>query len=115
MGACVSTPSKKIISRRKYHHRSSKCREKISGDINKMRKSDAGTRVTDFSLSEFVHMDFEKAATTTCRRSEVTKTFHLTQLQWLHSQIDANGIYTFLTSNAVSSLIYFWQVINLFM
>lgn len=90
MGACVSTPSKKIISRRKYHHRSSKCREKISGDINKMRKSDAGTRVTDFSLSEFVHMDFEKGATTTCRRSEVTKTFHLTQLQWLHSQIDAN-------------------------
>ncbi|KAJ8544924.1 hypothetical protein K7X08_017507 [Anisodus acutangulus] len=48
------------------------------------RNSDA--RVTDIALSEFVH-----TTTTTCRTSEVSNsTFHLTQLQWRHSQIDAN-------------------------
>ncbi|XP_073310904.1 uncharacterized protein [Primulina huaijiensis] len=56
-------------------------------DVNRKRASDAGARVTDFALSEFVH------TTTTCRRSEVSNsTFHLTQLQWHHSQIDANGV-----------------------
>ncbi|KAA8530400.1 hypothetical protein F0562_005109 [Nyssa sinensis] len=90
MGACVSTPSKTIKLRTKYHHRSGKSRGKLSNRIPKgarKRNSDAGTRVTDFAVSEFVH------TTTTCGRSEVSNsTFHLTQLQWHHTQIDTNVI-----------------------
>jgi len=53
------------------------------------RSSSAGGHVTDYSVSEFVHMDFENGATTTCRRSEVSNSvFHLTQLQWQLSQYD---------------------------
>lgn len=91
MGQCVSTPGHKIRFRRKYHHRSSKCHGKVNPSApNGKRNSNAG-RVTDFSMSEFVHMNFENGATTTCRRSEVSNsTFHLTQMQWHHSQIDAN-------------------------
>ena len=96
MGACVSTPSKNIKSRKKHHHRFRKRHGKFSKkfpDGTKKRKSDAGNRLTDYALSEFVHMDFEKGATTTCRRSEVSNsTFHLTQLQWHHSQYDTNGM-----------------------
>lgn len=93
MGACLSIPattckpSKISKVRRKYRGRSKKHHVNSVPDVNRKRASDAGTRVTDFGLSEFVH------TTTTCRRSEVSKsTFHLTQLQWHHSQIDANGV-----------------------
>ncbi|XWS64216.1 hypothetical protein CRYUN_Cryun06bG0167500 [Craigia yunnanensis] len=55
------------------------------------RLSDAGSHMTDFAVSEYVHLDFEKGASTICKRSEMSNmTFHLTQLQWNHSQIDAN-------------------------
>uniref|UniRef100_A0A5B7AY87 Protein ENHANCED DISEASE RESISTANCE 2 C-terminal domain-containing protein n=1 Tax=Davidia involucrata TaxID=16924 RepID=A0A5B7AY87_DAVIN len=90
MGACVSTPSKTIKLRTKYHHRSGKSCGKHSNSVPdgaKKRNSHAGTRVTDFAVSEFVHTK------TTHRRSEVSNSkFHLTQLQWHHSQIDANVI-----------------------
>ncbi|XP_043687096.1 uncharacterized protein LOC122638277 [Telopea speciosissima] len=96
MGGCVSAQGKRIRPRRKYSHRSGKCRGKFSAsvpDAANKRLSDAGNRVTDISVSGFVHVDFDKGATTTCRRSEVSNlTFHLTQLQWHHSQIDANVI-----------------------
>ncbi|KAK6255973.1 Protein ENHANCED DISEASE RESISTANCE 2 [Theobroma cacao] len=92
MGSCVSTPSKRIKTQKRHRRRSRKCHGKVSGSITdgtKKRSSDA--RVTDIAVSEYVHMDFEKGATTTCRRSEVSNsTFHLTQLQWHLSQIDAN-------------------------
>ncbi|KAL8038576.1 hypothetical protein ABFX02_11G116800 [Erythranthe guttata] len=93
MGACVSspsiaTPSKTIKIRRKYRGRSKKRVINTITDGNRKRNSDAGARVTDFAVSEFVH------TTTTCRRSSVSNsTFHLTQMQWHHSQIDANGVY----------------------
>ncbi|KAI3462911.1 hypothetical protein Pfo_019574 [Paulownia fortunei] len=94
MGACVSSPSiatkpsKTVKVRRKHCGRSKKRHLNSVADGNRKRNSDAGTRVTDFAVSEFVH------TTTTCRRSAVSNsTFHLTQLQWHHSQIDANGIY----------------------
>ncbi|KAJ8546037.1 hypothetical protein K7X08_018620 [Anisodus acutangulus] len=83
MGACVSTPAipikmrKKFPGRpRKYHGKNSKSVQKINSD---------GARVTDIAVSEFVHK------TTTCRRSECSSSkIHVTQLQWSHSQIDAN-------------------------
>lgn len=97
MGGCVSTPSKNIKTRKKLHHQFGKYGRKISSSIPRAiikRKSNAGNRVTDYAVSEFVHMDFENGATTTCRRSEVSNsTFHLTQLQWLHSQYDANSMF----------------------
>ncbi|XWS40919.1 hypothetical protein CRYUN_Cryun17cG0037500 [Craigia yunnanensis] len=93
MGSCVSTPAKRINTKRRPHRRSRKCHGKVSGSITdgtKKRNSDA--RVTDIAVSKYVHMDFENVATTTCRRSEVSNsTFHLTQLQWHLSQIDANA------------------------
>ncbi|MCH83884.1 hypothetical protein A2U01_0004712, partial [Trifolium medium] len=58
------------------------------------RISNAGSRVGDFSIGDFVHLDFDKGASATCRRSEVSNVkFHLTQVQY-HSQIDANGKYS---------------------
>lgn len=51
-------------------------------------------RVSDasrVSFSGFVHVDFEKTSSVTCKRSEVSsKSFRVTQLQY--SQIDANGL-----------------------
>ncbi|KAK9119070.1 hypothetical protein Scep_017163 [Stephania cephalantha] len=95
MGGCVSTTSGngRVKSQRKHPRSSSKYRGKIPKPLRgtpKKRISDAG-KVTDFAVSEFVRVDFENGATTTCTRSEVANsTFHLTQLQWHHSQIDAN-------------------------
>lgn len=93
MGGCVSTNNERIRTTRKHMRKSSKSSGKSStciADSPIQRLSDAG--ISDFALREFVHLDFEKGAATTCKRSEVSnKTFHLTQLQWNHSQIDANG------------------------
>lgn len=87
MGACASTPyiaikPSKSFRGRRYYGRSKK------RDGNRKKNNDAG-RVTDFAVSEFVH------TTTTCsRRSAVSNSIHVTQLQWHHShQIDVNGMY----------------------
>lgn len=89
MGSCVSKPNRiKALPRR--YRRPGKRRGRISTsipDVPRRRLSDAGVR--DFAVSEFVHLDFEKGSTISGRRS-VSK-IHLTQLQWNHSQIDANG------------------------
>ncbi|XP_062162025.1 uncharacterized protein LOC133869065 [Alnus glutinosa] len=96
MGGCASKPNRRVNTPRKYFRRCRKGHGKIStsiSDIPIKGIGDAGNCVRDFAVSEFVHLDFEKGATTTCKRSEVSnRTFHLTQLQWNHSQIDANGI-----------------------
>jgi hypothetical protein len=97
MGGCASKPNVSVNTQRKYFRRRRKGHRKIStsiSDIPIKGIGDAGNHVRDFSVSEFVHLDFEKGAATTCKRSEVSnRTFHLTQLQWNHSQIDANGIF----------------------
>ncbi|PON96337.1 hypothetical protein TorRG33x02_079260 [Trema orientale] len=97
MGGCVSTPSRKIKSRRKRRHHLSKGLRKISSSVldgTKKKNGDVGGAcLTDYAVSEFVRMDFENGEKTTCRRSEVSNaTFHLTQLQWHRSQCDPNVI-----------------------
>lgn len=91
MGSCVSTSDKRITTQKRNRPWSKKRRGKLSGSVSdgsKKRKSNGC--VTDIAVSEYVRMDFEKGATTTCRRSEVSNsTFHLTQLQWHLSQMDA--------------------------
>ncbi|PQP97640.1 uncharacterized protein Pyn_18244 [Prunus yedoensis var. nudiflora] len=75
MGGCMSTPSKTIKSRKKHcqrvikRHRKATC---SASDGTKKRNtsfkkiySDAGARVSDYAVSEFVHVDFENGATTT--------------------------------------------------
>ncbi|XP_016471392.2 uncharacterized protein LOC107793531 [Nicotiana tabacum] len=86
MGGCVSTPANTIRVRKKHHHRHRKYHRKNSNSgLVGTRKRNSDARVTDIAVSEFVH------TTTTSGRSEVSSsTFHLTQLQWQHSQIDAN-------------------------
>lgn len=96
MGGCMSVPSNAIKAPRRLHRRIVKRRRKITSsipnDIIKKRNSNAGARVTDYSVSEFVHMDFENGATTTCRRSQVSNSaFHVTQMEWHHSQYDADS------------------------
>lgn len=95
MGGCASKSGCRANTP-KYFHRGRKGRRKISTSIPEVPLKgigDAGSCVGDFAVSEFLRLDFEKGAATTCRRSGVSnKTFHLTQLQWNHSQIDANGI-----------------------
>ncbi|XP_020416115.1 uncharacterized protein LOC18784335 [Prunus persica] len=103
MAGCMSTPSKTIKSRKKHcqqvikRHKKATC---SASDSTKKRNtsfkkinSDAGDCMSDYAVSEFVYVDFENGATTTHRRSKVpNSTFHLTQLQWHHSQYDLNVI-----------------------
>ncbi|KAK3222951.1 hypothetical protein Dsin_009976 [Dipteronia sinensis] len=107
MGGCVSTHTEINRAHRKHLYKIGKpstgriyssvfgkSRRKIAASVHDVpinRLSDAGIR--DFAVSEYVHVDFEKGAATTCKRSQVSnKTFHVTQMQWNHSQIDGNGI-----------------------
>ncbi|KAM3286495.1 hypothetical protein P3S67_025294 [Capsicum chacoense] len=84
MGACVSTPAIPIKMRKKFPGRPRKYHGKHSKSVTKLN-GDSGARVTDIAVSEFVHK------TTTCRRSECSNSkVHVTQMQWHHSQIDAN-------------------------
>ncbi|CAN4082630.1 unnamed protein product [Withania somnifera] len=84
MGGCVSTPAIPMTMRKKFPGRPRKYHGKNSKSATKII-SDAGGRVTDIAVSEFVHK------TTTCRRSECSNSkVHVTQMQWHHSQIDAN-------------------------
>ncbi|KAL3844639.1 hypothetical protein ACJIZ3_002042 [Penstemon smallii] len=91
MGACVSSPAIAIKPPRPFKVKRKRRRSKkhgLSSAADGNRKKNGEARVTDISVSEFVH------TTTTCRRSEVSNsTFHLTQLQWHHSQIELNGVY----------------------
>ncbi|XVF43175.1 hypothetical protein PTKIN_Ptkin02bG0019300 [Pterospermum kingtungense] len=97
MGGCVSVHSGTAQSRPYGRHlgRFRKRHGKIATsipDVPMTRLSNAGSHMTDFAVGEYVHLDFEKGTSTACKCSEVSNmTFHLTQLQWNHSQIDANG------------------------
>ncbi|KAG4403182.1 hypothetical protein GLYMA_01G053600v4 [Glycine max] len=96
MGSCASNPNRKSSCQKRRKQKSGKRRGNIPTalpDLPLERVSNAGSRVGDFSLSDFVHLDFENGASAPCRRSEVSNMkFHLTQYH-SHSQIDANGKY----------------------
>lgn len=53
----------------------------------KSRLNDSRGHMTDFSMSEVVHFE----TSSNHGKSEHSKTFHLTQMQWHHSQRDSNG------------------------
>ncbi|GMI99876.1 hypothetical protein like AT1G13970 [Hibiscus trionum] len=99
MGGCISLRSEKAQSRshKKRSIRFCKRHGKIASsipDVCVKRMSDAGSHMTEIAVSEYVHLDFDKGASTTCncKRSEMSNmSFHLRQLQWNHSQMDANG------------------------
>ncbi|KAL6297083.1 hypothetical protein ACE6H2_005225 [Prunus campanulata] len=104
MAGCMSTPSKTIKSRKKHcqrvikRHRKATC--SASDGMKKRNTSfkkincDAEARMSDYAVSEFVHVDFENGATTSHKRSKVSSsTFHVTHLQWHHSQYDSNVIF----------------------
>ncbi|TKY69631.1 hypothetical protein E2542_SST05909 [Spatholobus suberectus] len=96
MGSCASNPNGKSSAHKRRKHKSGKRRGNISTAIPEplKRVSNAGSRVGDFSLSDFVHLDFENGAPVPCRRSEVSNMkFHLTQLQYHSHSLDANGKY----------------------
>ncbi|KAL2349203.1 hypothetical protein Fmac_003203 [Flemingia macrophylla] len=98
MGSCASNPNGKGNGHKRRKHKSGKRRGNIATTLPEMpfkRPSNAGSCVRDFSLTDFVHMDFENGASAPCRISEVSNMkFHLTQLQYhTHGQIDANGKY----------------------
>ncbi|KAG5051469.1 hypothetical protein JHK87_003667 [Glycine soja] len=99
MGSCASNPSRKSSGQKRRKQKSGKRRgnglPSALPELPLKRVSNAGSRVGDFSLSNFVHLDFENngASAPSCRRSEVSNMkFHLTQYH-SHSQIDANGKY----------------------
>lgn len=56
----------------------------VMPDGPKPRIVDARGRTTDFSMSEIVHIE-------SARKSDHSKTFHLTQMEWHHSERDSNG------------------------
>ncbi|CAL9008293.1 unnamed protein product [Prunus brigantina] len=90
MAGYMSTPSKTIKSWKKHcqrvikRHRKETC---SASDGTKKRNtsfkkinSDAGARVSDYAVSEFVHVDFENGATTTHRRSKQAIQFGISQV-----------------------------------
>ncbi|QHO17216.1 hypothetical protein HN51_032834 [Arachis hypogaea] len=81
MGGCASVHSHGIKRPRKSHRRTIKRiirhrRRKVSTPVEKGgmgRKSDAGPCVTDYSVTEVVHMEFENGS---------NSAYHLRQLDW---------------------------------
>ncbi|KAH0877393.1 hypothetical protein HID58_064787 [Brassica napus] len=94
MGGCVSSQRKlsnKLQQKKHNKHggRSSQCRSRISASMPDVPMK----RMSNASVRDFVHLDFEKgAAKMMCKRAEMSNAnFHMTQLQWnCSSQIDGN-------------------------
>ncbi|XP_006664887.2 uncharacterized protein LOC102708955 [Oryza brachyantha] len=91
MGSCAS---KSVIEQRPlarhYARKGRRARtssRSIMPEAPKSRLNDSRGHMTDFSMSEVVHFE----TSSNHGKSEHSKTFHLTQMQWHHSQRDSNG------------------------
>uniref|UniRef100_A0A0E0GPJ5 Protein ENHANCED DISEASE RESISTANCE 2 C-terminal domain-containing protein n=1 Tax=Oryza nivara TaxID=4536 RepID=A0A0E0GPJ5_ORYNI len=91
MGSCAS---KSVIEQRPparhYTRKGRRARtnsRSIMPEAPKSRLNDSRGHMTDFSMSEVVHFE----TSSNHGKSEHSKTFHLTQMQWHHSQRDSNG------------------------
>lgn len=90
----MSTPPKRVKTRKKHLGRFGKRHVKISSfhDENKIITSETGC-VKDFAASQFVHKDFENGKIASFRRSGASNsTYHLKQVQWHLSQVDGDGV-----------------------
>lgn len=101
MGGCVSASSRRIKSQqRKYLTKPCKFRSEtataIYGTGSNPFINDTGNHLADFTLSEIVHVDFEKGSRSGTRTELSNLKFHLTHLQQSHSQIDGDGKIPFL-------------------
>lgn len=103
MGGCISSTSKNVVMTQKNHEEKpssgKKWRRKIYSSIVRVPlrcRSNARNRVSDVSVSELAHLDFDGGPTNTAnKRHDVSDLkFHVTQLQRSHCQIDENGSFT---------------------
>lgn len=107
MGGCVSTH--KSYRRPKYSLMSRKRRGKVSATVLNAPKTRISKAGNCYGHGEFVHVE---TSATTRRKSEVSNlTVHLTQLQWHHSKIEADGTFiscftTLMLFEAVESSSY---------
>ncbi|GAB2244349.1 hypothetical protein Droror1_Dr00024477 [Drosera rotundifolia] len=95
MGGCYSKLPQHMHTKgrtKKFLHCSTNYQGKVPKPI-KRGKSNLSAHMTDIAVSQFVHVNYEKGEATTCRRSEMSNSsFHVTQIQWHHSPIDANAV-----------------------
>ncbi|XP_012464558.1 uncharacterized protein LOC105783563 [Gossypium raimondii] len=90
MGGCASVYGQMAIPRPHKRHfsfgkRHGKMSGKIPPPIPEVRRNMSDASMTDITVSEYVHVDYENG-------SEMSnKTFHVTQLQYNHSQLSSNG------------------------
>ncbi|RLN17554.1 uncharacterized protein C2845_PM02G22800 [Panicum miliaceum] len=90
MGSCTSKAALEHRRPARYYTRGRRVRSRSRSIMPEaplsQQLSDSRGRMTGFSMSEIVHVE-----TANRGKSELSKTFHLTQMQWQHSQRDGKG------------------------
>ncbi|OEL19754.1 hypothetical protein BAE44_0019224 [Dichanthelium oligosanthes] len=90
MGSCTSRSALEHRRPARYYTRGRRVRSRSRSIMpeapQSQQLSDSRGRMTGFSMSEIVHVE-----TANRGKSEHSKTFHLTQMQWHHSQRDGKG------------------------
>ncbi|CAD6204101.1 unnamed protein product [Miscanthus lutarioriparius] len=89
MGSCTSKSALEHRRPARYYTRGRRVRSRRSimpEAPQSQQLSDPRGRMTGFSMSEIVHVE-----TANRGKSEHSKTFHLTQMEWHHSQRDSKG------------------------
>ncbi|KAF8698829.1 hypothetical protein HU200_035088 [Digitaria exilis] len=90
MGSCTSKAALEHRRPARYYTRGRRVRSRSRSIMpeapQSQQLSDSRGRMTGFSMSEIVHVEMANRG-----KSEHSKTFHLTQMQWHHSQRDSKG------------------------